>query len=287
MENFTIRDIEHLTGIKAHTLRIWEQRYSFFQPKRKESQHRYYDNEDLRQLLKITLLYRQGWKLSRIASLDTEALNNAVESSHSPAHEAFVIRLLEAAISFDERLFRPVLTEIFRQFSFEEGVSLVCYPFLQRIGLLWTSGKVIPAQEHFSSHLIQSVIIAATDRLPLARLQPKCILFCPDKEYHEIPLLFAAYLFRKRGWSYIYLGQDVSEEMLEAVISLHSPQFLYFNLLTNLTGREPGEFIERLVAQYPRVRLLASGVSSAAPLPKTVTLMNSPAGLSEWLDDQM
>jgi len=287
MENFTIRDIEHLTGIRAHTLRIWEQRYAFFQPKRKESQHRYYDNEDLRQLLKITLLYRQGWKISKIASLDSEALNNAVENTHSSTHEVFVIRLLNAAISFDERQFKPVLEDALLQFSFEEAISLVCYPFLHRLGLLWTSGKVIPAQEHFSSHLIQSKVIAATDRLPQVRQQPKCILFCPDQEYHEIPLLFAAYLFRKHGWSIIYLGQDVSEEMLQVVVDAHRPQFLYFHLLTNFTGKEASEYIQSITDRFANTQLLAAGVVADADLAVRARIMNGPADLDHWLKNQI
>src|SRR4051812_33881111 len=117
MQTFTIRDIENLTGIKAHTLRIWEQRYSFFTPKRKDSQHRIYDNEDLKQLLRIAFLYHNGWKVSRIATLSPEQVAGIVRESAigNENHALFISQLMEAAIDFDEYSFITILNSLFEK----------------------------------------------------------------------------------------------------------------------------------------------------------------------------
>src|SRR6478672_2371938 len=175
MQQFTIRDIENLTGIKAHTLRIWEQRYQFFKPQRKESQHRFYDNEDLKALLRISFLYHSGWKVSRIASLSAEAILKEVrETKVADAFTSqFVSRLIEAALDFDAIAFSLVLDEVEARIGFEKTIVELCYPYLQKIGLLWSTNRVIPAQEHFSSYLIQNRIIAAIEKLPVIKKAPE------------------------------------------------------------------------------------------------------------------
>ncbi|RYY40763.1 MAG: MerR family transcriptional regulator [Chitinophagaceae bacterium] len=261
MDRFTIRDIENLCRIKAHTLRIWEQRYDFFQAKRKESLHRFYDSEDLRLLLQVAFLYHGGWKVSRIAALGAAGLNAAVQGAlqEPTSDEQDVVMLLSSASVFDEPAFRSRLDAIVKQKGLEHAVLQVCFPFLQRVGDLWLTNHVVPAQEHFSSYLIQHKIIAETDSLP--RVEPKhppVLLFTPRGEHHELPLLFLNYLLRFYGWPVIYLGTNQDVLRLPEAIEAQA-EVLYLHLLTNLTGDLPDDYFDTLCKRYPAKTIVASG----------------------------
>lgn len=262
MEQFTIRDIEHMTGIKAHTLRIWEQRYNLFTPKRKESKHRYYDNDDLKALLQIAFLYHNGWKISRIAQLTPEAIMKAVTDSeiNTQNYKIAVLKLLDAAINFNEKAFVDLLNELIEKVGLETCVTQVCYPFLQRVGLLWMTNNIIPAQEHFSSYLIQHKIIAETDKLADAPVNTEgIVLFTPDGEYHELPLLFINYLLRKNNWRTIYLGSDVKLQDLQKFDADKNISHLFLHVITNFSGWEIDDYLERLCTEFPNKKIVASG----------------------------
>src|SRR5687768_14986156 len=191
MNQFTIKDIENLCGIKAHTLRTWEQRYELFVAKRKESNQRVYDDEDLKQLLRISFLYHSGYKISGIARLSHEEIQRTVEASclKEDNHEIFIHQLIAASIDLDEERFEKLINCLVLRIGIEKCISNVFYPFLQRIGLLWMTGHVIPAQEHFSSHIIRKKIICAIDGLDSrGQSSPTILLFAPAGEFHEIPL---------------------------------------------------------------------------------------------------
>src|SRR5215211_1424897 len=180
MQSFSIRQIELLTGIKSHTLRIWELRYDFFKAPRKESNLRFYTNEDLKKLLCISFLYHNGWKVSRIASLSEAEIITEVEKIPIGVenYPTVVQHLLKAAIDFNEAEFVAILNEVQVKIGFEKLVTEVCYPYLYRVGLLWDTSKVIPAQEHFSSYIIQNRIISETEKLSLTQSgDPEIVLF--------------------------------------------------------------------------------------------------------------
>ena len=230
MHYFSIRDIENLCGIKAQTLRIWEVRYKIFLPKRKESNHRLYDNEDLKQLLRIAYLYRQGWKISKLAQLSPQQILEQVTatSEENKTGSFYTTQLLEKAIDFDQSGFYEVLDAAIEALGFETCIVHVCYPLLQKIGILWMTNHVIPAQEHFCSYLIQHRIIAATDALPLPQAgAPDILLFCPHGEYHELPIFFIHYLLRKSGWNSFYIGTSVPMELLQQFVEGRQPNFLF------------------------------------------------------------
>ncbi|HEU0109823.1 MAG TPA: MerR family transcriptional regulator [Flavisolibacter sp.] len=263
MQNFTIRDIENLTGIKAHTLRIWEQRYNLFTPKRKESLHRIYDNEDLKQLLHISFLYNSGWKVSRIATLTQPEITDLVRQASvgNDNYKVFITQLIEAAIDFDEYAFVKVFDEIIARTGFETCIVEVCYPFLIKVGHLWSTNNVIPAQEHFSSYIIQNRIILETDKVSTQNKKPEIVLFCPQGEFHELPLLFINYLLRKNNWSTIYLGKNVKLDELDPIIQLPGINNIYLHVLTNFTGFEIDDYLETVCRKYPDKRIIASGES--------------------------
>lgn len=264
MQQFSIKDIEHLTGIKAHTLRIWEQRYQFFKPKRKESRHRFYDNEDLKRLLRIAYLYHNGVKVSKIDSLSEEEILAQVSSAKNtdPKYEVYIVQLISAAIDFNERSFITEFNDIIASIGFEKTIIEVCYPFLIRIGLLWSTNNIIPAQEHFSSYLIQRKIIAETDRLPVLDNSSKTIiLYTPSGEHHEIPLLFINYLLKKAGWTTVYLGTNRDLELLQQVVMARRATHIYLHLLTNLTSFEVDDYLEKVCMHFPKLKIAASGAA--------------------------
>ncbi|RYY67383.1 MAG: MerR family transcriptional regulator [Chitinophagaceae bacterium] len=261
MERFTIRDIENLCHIRAHTLRIWEQRYDFFQAKRKESKHRYYDGEDLRLLLQVAFLYHGGWKVSRIAALSRAGMEEAVRAAATApvTSEQDILSLIAAAADFDEQGFRARLDTIVSQKGMEAAVLQVAFPFLQRVGHLWLTNNVIPAQEHFSANLIQHKIIAETEALPRRQPEhPPILLFTPRGEYHELPLLFLNYLLRSYGWPVFYLGANIEALRLPEVIRNKAGIF-YLHLITNLTGELADDYLEKLCTAYPDKQIIASG----------------------------
>jgi DNA-binding transcriptional MerR regulator len=263
MNLFSIRDIENLTGIKAHTLRIWEQRYQLFCPKRRESKHRFYDNEDLKYILRIAYLYNNGYKISQIAGF-TEAQITQMALELKPNEDNFEIyinQLTEAAIDLDQVRFEKILHTLVLHAGFEKSVTRVLFPLLKRIGLLWLTGNVIPAQEHFASALIIKKMLVAIDGLekPSGNGERKVMLFTPVGELHEIPLLFMHYMLKKNGVAHIYLGKNVSLDMLQLICQQNKVSELYFHVITNLTRCDIREYVCRLSRIFPDKEIIFSG----------------------------
>jgi MerR family transcriptional regulator, light-induced transcriptional regulator len=261
MQVFTIKDIENLTGVKAHTLRIWEQRYDMFTPKRKESKHRIYDNEDLKQLLRISFLYHSGWKVSKIAALSesqiTELVNQATVGNMN--YRVFINQLVEAALDFDENRFVMILNQVTEKIGFEKCMVDLCYPFLVKIGLLWSTNHVIPAQEHFTSYIIQNKIIVETEKLDLGNKLPSIILMGPKGEFHELPLLFINYLLKKSGWGTVYLGSNIQTGEVAEVVNRPGIHYIYIHTLTNFTGLDVDDYFESLCKTFKDKKIVASG----------------------------
>lgn len=263
MNTFTIRDIENLCGIKAHTLRIWEQRYQLLSPKRKAGNHRLYDGEDLRYLLRIAYLYHNGHKISAIARLNEKeicdlALSLSVSGGSS---EIFVNHLTEASMDFEPDRFDKVLHNVILHMGFEKSITQVIFPFLQKIGLLWLTGHTIPAQEHFASALIAKKLHVAINGLddPSGGRTKNVLLYCPKAEFHEIPLLYMRYLMKKNGISTIYFGKDIAIGELEYYCARKPVSHLYFHLVTNLLRCEPEQYIKKLSGLFPDKQIVASG----------------------------
>jgi DNA-binding transcriptional MerR regulator len=263
MQRFTIKDIENMCAIKAHTLRVWEQRYDFFSAQRKDSRHRYYDNDDLKKLLRIAFLYHGGWKVSKIAALGEVKITEQVLTLQEalPENSQNVLMLLEAAIDFDEARFNGLLDRVIAAKGFEECITQVCYPYLQRVGLLWMTSHIIPAQEHFSSYLIQHKIISETEKLPASSpAAPVIIVFAPQGEHHELPLLFINYLLKKWGWQTIYLGTNLELKTLPDAVK-DKASHLFLHLITNFTGFEVDDYLETVCKTFPNKTIAASGRS--------------------------
>lgn len=262
MNNFSIKDIERLSGIKAHTLRIWEQRHGLSFCKRKESQHRYYDNEDLKEILRIAYLYHNGYKVSKIATLSKDEIKQ-LSTTHitESNYDIYINQMMESSIDFDQPRFEKVMQSALLHLGFEKTVTKVFYPFLEKIGLLWITQHVIPAQEHFSSYLIQKRIILAIDSLEKAVSKNECtvLIFSPEGELHEIPLLVIEYLLKKNGVHTVYFGAGIRLSELEYYCSYKPVTHLFFHFITNFLNKEPQEYVDCLAQKFPGKKIIASG----------------------------
>lgn len=263
MNHFSIRDIENLTQIKAHTLRIWEHRYRLLAPKRKASQHRYYDNEDLKYILRISHLYHRGFKISYIASLSEEEIKQlALEIQPGADNNAIYInQLLEYSIDFDAAGFEQSIENAIRQTGFENCMTEIVFPMLKKMGVLWLTGNAIPAQEHFASAIVTRKILAQTGELSLpASRSDKCVLlFTPAGEWHEIPLLLMQYILKKNKIPTIYLGAGACPEQIAQVCRHQHVTHFYFHLITCLTRCDVNGYVHRLAACFPDKTIAISG----------------------------
>jgi DNA-binding transcriptional MerR regulator len=265
MNAFSIRDIENLCGIRAHTLRIWEQRYQLVRPKRKSGNHRTYDNEELKYLLRISFLYHRGHKISQLARLDERELGGMILKYAEPggSHEIFINNLLEASIGFDEEAFDRLQHNIILHMGFEKAVTGVIFPYLEKLGLFWLTGHLVPGQEHFASALVTRKLMVAINGLEIPAVPPpdgrRVLLYTPTGEFHEIPLLYMRYLMKKNGVPTIYFGSNVALEDIRSYCEHQCVTHLYFHLVTNLLQVEPDHYLQRLSDTFPDKDLVISG----------------------------
>ncbi|MFM6937887.1 MAG: MerR family transcriptional regulator [Aquirufa sp.] len=270
MAIYSIKDLENLSGIKAHTLRIWEQRYGIITPSRTETNIRTYTDEELKRVLNIALLQdKGGFKISAIANMsEAEMASHILHLSESHFDFPDQIQALTLAMmDLDEAKFQLLTKNMIQAHGFESYMLNVIYPFMRRLGTLWLSGSVGPAQEHFISHLIRQKLVASIDAQDLS-LKPdakKFLLYLPEGELHEIGLLFANYVFRARKHSVVYLGQSLPYEELLLAYEIHQPDYI-FSVFTS----EPNvELIDAYVAQMakdlPNAQVLLTGYQILQP----------------------
>ena len=271
MNLFSIRDIENLTGIKAHTLRIWEQRYNLFCPKRRESKHRFYDCEDLKHLLRIAYLYNQGHKISQIACCSPEEMATLALDikPDTDNYEIFINQLTEASIDLDQPRFDKILHNLILHAGFEKSMINVLYPFQKKIGVLWLTGQVMQAHAHFARCLIIKKTMVAIDGLekPPYHGGRRVLLFTPAGEHHdipggecmELPLLFMHYMLKKEGVPTLYMGKNVPLTMLETICSLQPVTQLYFLVIPNLNKCDMHEYLKQFSSLFPDKEIVFSG----------------------------
>ncbi len=200
MNRYSIKDLEKLCGIKAHTIRIWESRYQTLSPKRTDTNIRYYTDVDVKRIMNFGLLNQHGFKISSVAKMSDEELKETVESilKSSNGHTAYINLFLGAMLDLDEGKFQEVFIDAESKFGFEETVVEIFYPLLNKIGVMWRVDKVSPAQEHFISNLVRTKLIAGIDTLQLneeSSNQQKVVMYLPEHEMHELGLLFYSFLF--------------------------------------------------------------------------------------------
>lgn len=249
--NYQIHDIEQMTGIKAHTVRIWEKRYNLLSPHRTATNIRYYDDEQVRRLLNVSTLVNAGKKISRVARMtDTDLAMHIRELQlNGPAQHAyasFMAALTTSMLNFNEEEFGSLIDQIFLRYGSLDAVTKVVYPFLTKVGVLWSTNEAMPAQEHFASCLIRKKLILEAGKLPAAwRADKKVMLFLPPEEWHEIGLLLSEFVVKSCGYKTIYLGQSVPfENVLRTFKSTQVTHLISFYILPKKKVNLPAGFAQ-------------------------------------------
>ncbi|MEN7548477.1 MerR family transcriptional regulator [Rapidithrix thailandica] len=293
MTGYSIKDLEHLTGIKAHTIRIWEQRYNIIQPQRTDSNIRYYDSSDLKLMLNIALLNNNGFKISKIAKMSKEEIWQKVKDilDNNEGYQDQINALITAMIEINEAQFEKILSTNILQLGFEDTMVHIIYPFLIKVGFLWQTDVINPAHEHFISNLIRQKLIVAIDAQLTAdqEKRKKYMLFLPEGELHELSLLFATYLIKSRGNQVIYLGQSLPLDDLETAYHTHQPDYLLTVLTSHPNVEKAGSYLEKLSKTFPEASIFISGyqvVGQDLDIPENMLIITHYKYLIQHLEEE-
>lgn len=294
MTTYSIKDLESISGIKAHTLRIWEKRYNLLSPERSSTNIRRYGDDDLRRLLNISTLIENGWKISKASGLtekersgEIEKLLDSVElqdGKFTPHVNALVLAMME----FDEAGFEKVYSLASLMLGLKSAMIHIIYPFLIKIGLMWTVWKSNPGQEHFASNIIRKKLFSAIDHLSVSQSKNETfLLFLPEGEDHEISLLFSYYLLRSEGFKTVYLGQNLPFESLEIVAEVCKPDHLLTFFITKSSKAKLSNYVDKLASSFPETTIFIAGNEISLdidPTPVGVNFLNKPSDLLDIIE---
>lgn len=282
MAVYSIKDLEKLSGIKAHTIRIWEQRYGIIIPQRTKTNIRYYQDEDLKLLLNIALLNKNGLRISKIAKMSKQEIAEKVAAiseinfEYGTQLDALTISMIE----MDEYKFDRIVSTNVQQLGFERTMLEIIYPFLDKLSVLWLTGSINPVQENFMSYLIRQKLIVAIDKEPLVSGEgtPKFVIYLPEGEKQELSLLFMHYLLKSRRNQVVYIGQDISLTDLKDACVIHQPDYV-FTMITETFAKEPVQkYVDKLATNFSDCHILLSGyqvVAQNVDAPENVSILRS------------
>lgn len=270
MRQYVIKDLERLSGVKAGTIRIWEQRYNLLEPFRSETNIRYYNDSDLKKLLNVSMLLEQGMKISKISQFSDVELKQTIGqlleegSSISEQTEFYIQALVVAMLELDEARFNNLFGRAVNEKGFLSAITEFIYPFLVKVGVMWGMDEVNPGQEHFISCLIRQKLIAGINELPTTGSSKKgytYVLFLSQGELHEIGLILANYILRSQGYHVIYLGQDVPTMDIKHVVAASNPTHLLTIFTAARTPKEYESILNEYDEAFPTIRKVYSGLS--------------------------
>ena len=289
MNAFTIKDLENLSGIKAHTIRVWEQRYSFIKPRRTETNIRYYSSDELKTILNIALLNKYGYKISHIDKMPPDEIRTKIVSlSQAQAQqERIVNELIQYMVDLDIEGFESVLDNYIVARGIDKTITQVIFPYMERIGILWLTNHINPAQEHLVTNIIrQKLIVGIEGTHSHMQVDQSVLLFLPEGEHHELGLLYMYYLLKNRGVNTLYLGANVPVKDIEFVARLKKPDYLYTHL-TSMSGSFGFEkFLHQVQGKLTDFPVVISGQMTRnykKKLPANVTLIRSLQEVGEYV----
>ncbi len=289
MNKFTIKDLENLSGIKAHTIRIWEQRYSFLKPSRTDTNIRYYSNEDLKAILNISILNKYGYKISHINKMsvaDVQARVAELNIAGAP-QERIVNELIQLMVDLDIAGFEKLIDKQIAAGGIEKAIIRIIFPFFERIGILWQTGHINPAQEHLITNIIrQKLIVGIDDAKPIIKVKRSFLLFLPEKEHHELGLLLVYYLLKRKGAEVFYIGANVPLKDAQFVAEIKKPDFIYIHLTSSSPGFNFQKFLAQASEKIPGSKIIISGFITKdykKTLPKNVEFKHSLIELVEFI----
>jgi DNA-binding transcriptional MerR regulator len=262
MSSYTIKDLEQISGIKAHTIRIWEQRYGFLQPQRTETNIRTYSADELKVILNVSLLNKYGYKISRIDKMTSAEIEDKIFGlNHLEAEKERVVNaLIKDMVSLDMLAFEKQLDNYIAQRGIEKTITDIIFFFLERVGVLWITNHINPAQEHLASNLIRQKIILGIEKLPKMHANAKLfVLFMPEGEYHEIGLLFVHFLLKSKGYNVDYLGTNVPIVDLKYLTEYKKVDYLFAHITAPIKGFKMNKFMEQLSQINKDVPMILTG----------------------------
>ena len=262
-EGYSIKDLEVLSGVKMHTIRIWEKRYKLLEPSRTDTNIRFYNDNDLRRILNISLLVNNKFKISKVAKWNEEQIRNAVldVSQKKTADSDIIEQLIRLMLSFDISGFYGKVSETIEKLGFEYAFSKVFFGLFERIGSYWMVGSVFPAQEHLVTNIFRQKLISETDKLGFENSRKATILFfLHEDELHEMSLLYYAYLARKSGYNVLYLGQKVPFEDLTKIQGHIAIDFVFTAFINPLIQEELETYMFNLKEVFPNQRIFVTGL---------------------------
>lgn len=279
---YSIKDLEQLSGIKAHTIRMWEKRYDIIRPTRTDSNYRCYCDTELKKLLNIAVLNNNGYKISHIAKLTQEDINNALirVAETDNRYQTQIDSLVIAMVELDRNKFERIFSHNILKFGFEDTFLHIIYPLLVKIGVMWQTSEIDPCQEHFLSNLIRQKLIVAIDGQynPKEEYPYTFMLFLPEGELHELGLLFHTYMVKKYGFKTIYLGQSVPYNDLVKVHERHKPDYLLTAFVTPCSDERMTRYLTNLSKDCPGANIYITGsqaCSCAQHIPENVKILRT------------
>jgi DNA-binding transcriptional MerR regulator len=292
MAIYSIRDLEKLTGIKAHTIRIWEQRYHLITPARTETNIRYYTDENLRLLFNIALLNRNGVKISKLAKMkpDDIAAKGAELTQNKNSINSQIEALTLSMIDMDESAFENIYNGYVAANGFETTMVDLIYPFLDKLRVLWLTSSINPAQEKFIGQLIRRKLLSTIDQLPPVAAKPgveKILLYSPEGEPQELALLFIQYLIRVRQIQAIYLGTNVVLNDLRDACHMLRPEYVLTILQDPIPRQSIQNYVDHAAQSIGEGHLLLTGAQlfvSPVTMPTNARIINGLAETLEFLD---
>ena len=291
MTLYSISDLEKLSGIKAHTIRIWEQRYSILHPKRTSTNIRFYEEQDLKTLLNIAFLKNNGYKISKIAKMSDQdfqqAMSEVTESgvSQNVQLDALTLSMME----MDELRFNAVINENIAKVGFEKTMLGVIYPFLEKMSMLWLTGSVTHSQESFISYLIRQKLLTAIDKLELnkKRSAKRFVLYLPKGENQELSLQLMHYLLKVRNFYVVYLGPDMTISDVGDAVRIMKPDYVFTMITETYVGESIVNYVRRMQKHFPDTHLLLTGyqvVAQNVGNEDKISVLKSLAETIEYID---
>ena len=287
MHSFTIKDLENLSGIKAHTIRIWEQRYTFLKPSRTDTNIRFYSNDELKRLLNVALLNKYGFKISHIDKMNEEEIIEKILSLNQAQarQERIVNEMIQYMVDLDLENFELLLNGYIDSKGIERTITQIIFPFMEKIGILWLTNHVNPAQEHLVTNIIrQKLIVGIETVLSSFKVNKTVLLFLPEGEYHELGLLFMQYLLKSRGVNTIYLGSSIPLKDVEYIAKMKKPDYLYCHLTTISRKFNFEKFLSQVTKIFNSIPLIISGQVTNNYQKSIYTSVNFKRSYSEVID---
>jgi DNA-binding transcriptional MerR regulator len=287
---YSINDIEKISGVKAHTLRIWEKRYGIIQPKRTDTNIRYFLDDDLKHVLNIALLNKNGIKISKIAKMPLDEIKRkaAEISSVDVEHENQLDSLTLSLLELNEFKFDRIISSHIEQRGFETTMIEIVYPLMDKLGLMWVTGSINGAHERFVRAYIRQKIIAAIDKTEVnSNEQPTFLVFLPENEDHELSILFSQFLIKRRGFKIINLGLNSSLTHVKDACEITKPDYIYTILNDGEVGVSIEEYFKLLIEVTGDAKILTSGIQVARHNIKSndnITVLMSFAELTDYLE---